>query len=293
MDIGTFLAEQRLPGSYVRTIERVHVPLAAAIHRKCLVDRTFVVGICGAQGSGKSTTALALQALLQDRGVATAVLSLDDLYLTRAERQSLAARVHPLFATRGVPGTHDVELGLRTIRALRHAQRVAVPVFDKASDDRLPESEWREVDGPVGVVLFEGWCVGARAQDEAALAVPLNELERTDDASGSWRRYANEALRGSYQCLFAELDALILLWAPGFEVVLEWRREQERKLRERLGPRASSTRVMSDGEIARFVSCYERLTRHILTEMPPRADAVVKLDADREVLDLTICGRLS
>ena len=78
----------------------------------------LVLGICGAQGSGKSTLAEALAERLERDGLACAVLSLDDLYLTRAERERLARGVHPLLATRGPPGTHDTSLGIAVLDAL-------------------------------------------------------------------------------------------------------------------------------------------------------------------------------
>ncbi len=296
MDIEAFLAAHRLPRSYVRAVEQVHIPLAASIYKKCVADRMMVIGICGAQGSGKSTMVLVVQSLLQDRGLSCVAMSLDDLYLTRAERKMLAKRVHPLLATRGVPGTHDIELGLETIRALRRAQLVPIPAFDKAIDDRRPKSDWPRVRGPAQVLLLEGWCVGARPQDEADLQAPQNDLEREHDADAVWRRYANEALRGPYRRLFDELDALVLLQAPGFEVVRRWRTEQERKLRERVSigsPSRITRRVMSDEEIARFIAHYERLTRHILAEMPERADALVRLSEEREPLEFIVRGKLA
>ena len=81
-----------------------------------------VVGICGAQGSGKSTLVAALAERLAEEGIAAATLSLDDLYFTRAERLRLASEVHPLFATRGVPGTHDIALGLGVLDALARGE---------------------------------------------------------------------------------------------------------------------------------------------------------------------------
>jgi D-glycerate 3-kinase len=293
VDIEAFLAAERLTRDYVQTIERIHVPLANAIVGRCADAATLVVGLCGPQGSGKSTMALALAALLQDRGVSSAILSLDDLYLMRAERARLARDVHPLLAARGVPGTHDVELGLATLRALREPGRVALPRFDKATDDRLPREVWRQVAAPVQVVLFEGWCVGARTQESAALMVPVNALERDEDPERVWRTYVNESLGGAYQQLFAEIDALILLQPPGFEVVYAWRCEQEHKLRERADIPAAECRVMSDAQIARFVAHFERLTRHILAEMPARADAIVTLGERREPLGLVIRGKLA
>jgi len=276
--IDAFLRAEGLPAGYRGLIERVHVPLAARIAERASGRRNepVVLGLCGPQGSGKSTMVASLGHLLEDRGLRVAALSLDDLYLTRGERAALAHRVHPLLATRGVPGTHDVALGLDVIARLRAAGVVALPVFDKATDDRRPMETWPRVTAPVDVLLFEGWCVGARAQPEAVLAVPVNALERDEDPDGSWRRYVNTALAGSYQQLFATIDELVLLQAPDFAAVYGWRLEQERKLRERLAATGADTSNLMDArQLARFLQHFERLTRHIMAEMPSRADVVI------------------
>lgn len=293
MDIRRFLHDERLPAEYAEAIERVHRPLAQAIDVRSRTSEHLVIGLCGAQGSGKSTMARSLCSLLDTQGISCVVLSLDDLYLTHAERRSLAKRIHPLLATRGVPGTHDVQLGLELLDALRQSRPVAIPVFDKSADDRKPVDEWPRVQRPVQVVLFEGWCVGAVPQEDAALARPVNALERERDSEGRWRRFVNDALRSPYQDLFGSIDALILLQAPSFDVVYDWRLEQEHKLRDRLAASGRAARVMSDEEVARFISHFERLTRHILSEMPARADAVVRLNERREPIDLVMRGRLS
>jgi D-glycerate 3-kinase len=252
--------------------------LALAAQRHGQGGRLTVLGICGAQGSGKSTLAAAVVARLAAEGTRAATLSLDDLYLTRAERQDLAARVHPLFATRGVPGTHDPALGIALIDRLARGEDCLLPRFDKASDDRLPPALWPASGPALDVLVLEGWCLGARPQPEAELAEPVNPLERDEDPDGTWRGAVNQALAGPYQDLFAPIDALVLLAAPGFEVVEGWRRQQEADL----GPRAA----MDGAAIARFVRFYERLTRHILAEMPHRADLVARLGPDRQVLSL-------
>jgi D-glycerate 3-kinase len=245
-----------------------------------------IIGICGAQGSGKSTLTDTLADHFREIGHSVAVLSLDDLYLTHAERTRLGATVHPLLATRGVPGTHDVALGERVLEGLARPGVTHLPRFDKSIDDRFPEERWEEVEGPVDMILFEGWCVGAQAQSDHALALPINRLERDDDPDGRWRRYANEALAGDYQRLFARIDLLLLLAAPSFEVVARWRTEQEDALRRKLRAegQAEGSGLMTADQIARFVQHYERITRHILDEMPGRADLVVNLDAQRRMV---------
>jgi len=282
--LAAFLAAERLPPDYIDMLNLVAIPLADQI---AAAPGPITVGLCGSQGSGKSTLAGVLSRLLADRGLRVATLSLDDLYLTRFERQALARDVHPLLATRGPPGTHDVALGLDTLDALTRPGQVALPRFDKARDNRSPEEAWDRVDAPSDVVLFEGWCVGALPQDAAALATPVNALEREQDRDGIWRRYVNDALAGAYQALFGRLGRLVMLKAPGFDTVLNWRLEQEHKLRDRLraaGKDLSAT--MSDDGVATFIAHYERLTRHILAEMPARADAVVRLDAERRPLGM-------
>ena len=279
--LSRFIADESLPASYADTVRAICAPLAARIAQEA-GRAGFTVGLCGSQASGKSTLTAVLARLLRERGMTVGVLSLDDLYLTRAERQGLAREVHPLLATRGVPGTHDVALGVEVLDALARPGETRVPRFDKAVDDRRPPGAWEPVQGPVDLILFEGWCVGAKAQPAEALAGPVNDLERLEDPDGRWRTHVNAALAGPYQDLFGRLDRLVMLQAPGFETVLAWRQEQERKLRDRLARTgAGPGRAMSDGGVARFIAHYERLTRWILAEMPGRADVVIALDAAR------------
>lgn len=272
-----FMARERLPASFLLSVQEIYEPLARAIVARQAGTPGFLVGITGPQGSGKSTGAAVLRLLLEEAGLRVASLSLDDLYLTRRERLALASTVHPLLRTRGPPGTHDLELGVELFAQLVAGESVALPAFDKSADDRRPRSEWRRFEGPADIVLFEGWCVGARPQDEAELTDPVNALEREQDPDGTWRRYVNESL-AAYQAMFASLDMLIQVRAPDFECVLRWRREQEAKLRSGTGGR----HVMTELEVANFIQHYERLTRHMDRETPSRADAVIDLGQGRE-----------
>ncbi len=291
-DIPLLAKHLRVSESLAEYLAGLYGPLAERLTR-CLPTRSqpMVLGINGAQGTGKSTAAEVIAHLLELRGFRVCRLSIDDLYLTRAERQSLAEKVHPLLATRGVPGTHDTERGLELLQGLRAARadtQVAIPRFDKAQDDRCAEDDLWE--GKPDLIVFEGWCVGARPQPEAALEPPLNALEREDDPDGLWRRHVNRQLE-RYQPLFACLDHLIMLKAPSFEQVFRWRSEQEAALEKQLKEEGrTGTHLMSAQALQRFIDHYERLTRWILSEMPGRADLVLALNTDHRVERITASG---
>ncbi len=243
-----------------------------------------VIGINGAQGSGKSTCSHWLrERLARTHGFNVAVLSLDDFYRTRAERLTLAKTVHPLLATRGVPGTHDVDLGIAKLDELRACPvgaQVVLPCFDKASDDRRPADQGIVVAGGVDLILFEGWCVGVPPQPIEALGKPINDLEREEDAHGVWRTYVNDQLAGPYAQWFAMLDARVLLAAPGWEPVFSWRSEQER---ETAAGNPRGVGVMDAPALRRFMAHYERLTRHALAVLPAAVEALLSLDLAHSV----------
>ena len=263
----------------------VYIPLAACLAKQADDYRaTRIIGVNGAQGSGKSTLCKLLQIVLEE-GFAKRVttFSIDDIYLTHAERETLAEKIHPLLKTRGVPGTHDVGLGLQLLtdlRGIEAGESINIPVFDKSIDDRSAEKDFRQVTGPIDLVLFEGWCVGAKPQRDPALALPVNSLERLEDPEQVWRRYVNDQLKNDYKRLFREIDFLIMLEIPEISSVMEWRSKQERKL-AKASP--GGHKIMDTAALQRFIMHYERLTRAMLTEMPDRADLVFILNRKHQI----------
>jgi len=283
-----FLQTQRLPESFLAHAREWFLPLAASLveHRQA-ADRPIVVGINGSQGSGKSTLAALLSLLFsREYGLRSIDLSIDDFYLTRAQRQALAEEVHPLLATRGVPGTHDVELLGDTLQRLAGAEHpVPVPRFDKSRDDRVPASRWHSVAPPLDIIILEGWCLGVRAQQTGQLAIPANELERDEDPRGLWRGYVNARLQADYHGLYDLIDIWVMLQAPSFDSVFRWRLEQEQKLAEQQ-PQPGS-RVMSAAQIGRFIQHYQRLTQQALDTLPASVHYLFKLDEQRRILEAT------
>lgn len=285
-EIAQFIRSHGLPPAFRGLISDHYLPLVAWLMSYRTTPATTLLGISGAQGTGKSTLADFLKFALESRYEwRVAVLSIDDFYLTRAERRALADNIHPLFATRGVPGTHDVamlSLYLEKLRDLKRGEQIALPRFAKASDDRAAASSWPSVSGPVDLVILEGWCVGSVAEDDADLATSANELERDRDPTGRWRGYVNDRLKSDYAELFATIDALVFLQAPGFDAACRWRLEQEQKLAESAS--ANMPGLMNERELAEFMQFYERITRNNFAVLPGVADVVLELDEDHNCI---------
>jgi D-glycerate 3-kinase len=286
------IATNGLPTAFRHTVNDWYLPLANAIAAECY-EQPLVVGVQGSQGSGKSTLAQFIKILLEENFSLRCVeLSLDDFYLRHSERQTLAQTIHPLLQTRGVPGTHDVELAINTIDALCKLgadESMLVPRFNKAIDDRFPPEQWDKVTGSIDVILFEGWCVGCAAQDESELNPPINRLEQDEDSECLWRRYVNAALNTTYPLLFEKIQRLVVLQAPSFDCVYSWRWLQEQKLIASWQAKnpEQAARLLDEASVRRFVSHFERLTRHCLNTLPAQADWVLTLNTEHEITRLT------
>jgi D-glycerate 3-kinase len=291
MMLGDFIVKHKLSLAFVATARQWYIPLAEnlKLHHQG-ASKTYYVGMNGCQGSGKSTLAQFIKGYLQNLyQLNVVVLSLDDFYLSHTQRLAMAVKIHPLFATRGVPGTHNMALAKQTLVDLAaRDKRIAVPRFNKASDNPHPQQAWPIIDSPVDIVIFEGWCWGVCAQSKEQLRKPVNELEKNRDEIAVWRNYVNRKLASDYQPLYPLMDYWLMLKAPSFEATYAWRAEQEQKLhlvnRKTKDTAQKDTRgLMNAQQIHQFIQYYQRLTEHALLELPASCDQVFALNAQREI----------
>lgn len=289
--IQDFLRTEQLPQAYGEDAERWFVPLVAELIGRCNAadSKTLFIGINGAQGTGKTTLSKFLSHCCREAGLRVVELSIDDFYLSQAARQTLAQEIHPLLATRGVPGTHDTSALHACLNQLLDpalAEAVSIPRFDKATDNPIPEQEWPVVQGPVDLVILEGWFIGVGPETEDTLSGPINTLEAESDPAGSWRRYVNAVLTTDYVPVFSRMDLMVMLQAPSFEQVYAWRGLQEEKLRQsrQNTGELDLAGIMNSEQLSRFIQHFERLTRHGLATLPDHADLVFRLDRDHRIV---------
>ena len=185
-------------------------------------------------------------------------------------------KISKLFLTRGVPGTHDTKMLLRCINNLKknNFKKMIIPKFDKSIDDRCAKNKWIKVKKKPNIVIFEGWCVGAMAQKNKDLNIPINKLEKHRDSKKIWRQKINSELKKDYNKIFNFIDKLIFLKVPSFKYVFKWRLLQEKKLRIT----GKGNKTMNDKQIENFVMYYERITKYMLKTLPKTADTVINID---------------
>ena len=254
--------------------------MAELIDGTPLNQRPRVVGICGSQGSGKSTLARIVVEHLQQCGLGAVAVSLDDFYLTRAQRIELAQTVHPLLRTRGVPGTHDTRWLARVLNAIESADpaegaTIDLPIFDKGLDDRNGQQRLH-----CQILVLEGWCIGVQAQPDVLQTI--NALETREDADGLWRSWVNDQIRQNYEALWKSIDYWVQLRPPGFEQVVRWRSEQEQHI--------EPDKRMNAEALQRFIDHYERLTRWQWDCAPRRPGLRIELGTDHRVVSVEKLG---
>ena len=245
-----------------------------------LKNRTLIIGLSGSQGSGKSTISQILKIILQTHyKLNVTCFSIDDFYKTLKERKKMSKMVHPLFLTRGVPGTHDIKMLLNTIKILKKKKfkTIKMPKFDKSMDDRFKIRYWQKIKKKPDIIIFEGWCVGAKPQPYKELVKPINILEKKEDTKLTWRKKVNNELNTNYKKIYSLIDKKIYLKVPNFKYVLKWRLLQEKKLKLK-----SKKKGMSDKQIKRFVMFYERVTKN-MTKNYKKNDYIIIIDKSHKI----------
>ena len=259
-------------------LNKFYLPISKMIAKDYLKKKkTKVIGLTGGQGTGKSTISNILKIILKEAyKLETVIFSIDDFYKTLNERKKISKKISKLFITRGVPGTHDTKMLFRCINDLKknNFKKMIIPKFDKSIDDRCTKNKWSKVKKKPNIVIFEGWCVGAAAQKNKDLNIPVNKLEKQKDNKRIWRQKVNSELKKDYNKIFNLVDKLIFLKVPSFKYVYRWRLLQEKKLRI-IG---KGNKTMNDRQIENFVMYYERITKHMLKTLPKTADTVISID---------------
>ena len=103
-----------------KMIKSYLIPVSFWIANKVNKKKPIIIGLAGGQGTGKTTISSIINLILVKYfKLKVFKISIDDFYKTRKERYKLSKKVHPLLMTRGVPGTHDIDLILRFFRIIK------------------------------------------------------------------------------------------------------------------------------------------------------------------------------
>ena len=268
-----------------KMIKSFLIPVSFWISKRTNKKRPLIIGLAGGQGSGKTTISSILTVILQKYfRLKVFKVSIDDFYKTRKDRKLLSKNKHPLLMTRGVPGTHDVDLMLKFFKKVksRNFKNLEVPKFNKAIDDRCKKRSWYKLKSRPDVIIFEGWCVGARAQTKSQLKNPINSLEKVYDQDIKWRLHVNNQLKNKYKTLFKQLDGLIYLKAKNFNLLKNWRLKQERKLWMQTKNK-KNLKIMSSGDVINFMQTYQRITQQMFKDAIKSSSIIMNLNSNHQI----------
>ena len=268
-----------------RMIKHFLIPICFWISKKADKKRPYLVGLAGGQGTGKTTISSLIRIILTKYFKLNVFrISIDDFYKSRKERISLSKRVHPMLLTRGVPGTHDINMMLNFFKNVKSKKfkRLKLPTFDKSIDDRSNKKKWYNLKAKPDVIIFEGWCVGARSEKSSNLKKTINSMEKAKDHKQIWRKYVNQQLKSKYKNLYSQLNCLIYLKAKNFRLLQKWRLKQERKLWLKSKVK-SNLKIMSRGDVINFMQTYQRITQNMFRYMPKYASIILNLNSNHQI----------
>ena len=268
-----------------KMIKSFLIPISFWIEKKTNKKKPLIIGLAGGQGSGKTTISSILTLILKKYFKLNVFkISIDDFYKTRSDRKKLSILKHPLLMTRGVPGTHDVDLMLEFFKKVKTKKfkSLKIPKFNKAIDDRCKKSLWYKLKSKPDVVIFEGWCVGAKAQTVNQLKKPINSIEKVYDQNVKWRTYVNNQLKTKYKTLFKQLDGLLYLKAKNFNLLRNWRLKQERKLRVQTKNK-KNLKIMSSGDVINFMQTYQRITQQMFKDAMKSSSIIMNLNSNHQI----------
>jgi len=266
-----------------RMIKTFLIPLCFWISKKADKKRPYFVGLAGGQGTGKTTISSLIRIILNKYFKLNVFrISIDDFYKTRKERVNLSKRVHPMLLTRGVPGTHDINMMLNFFRKSKSKKfkRLKLPTFNKAIDDRYDKKKWYDLKKRPDVIIFEGWCVGAKSEKNETLKKTINSMEKVKDQKQVWRKYVNDQLKSKYKNLYSQLNCLIYLKATNFNLLQKWRLKQERKLWVKSKVKS---KIMSKRDVLNFMQTYQRITQNMFKNTPKYASIILNLNNNHQI----------
>ena len=270
--------------SKIKNLKKIYIPISFWINNKCKKKgRTLILGLSGSQGSGKTMVTGILQIILKKFFKKNIyIISIDDFYKTLRDRNRMSQQKHSLFKTRGVPGTHDINLIKNFFISVKRKKfkKIKLPKFNKSIDDRLKKNYWHNINKRPEIIILEGWCVGAKPQINSSLRKPVNILERHEDKDLIWRKYANEKLKKEYKEIFAMIDYFIFMKVPNFKMVFKWRLLQESKLKKKFHYKK---KIMNYRAIKRFIMFYQRITLQMMKDLSKSASIVLLLKKNHEI----------
>ena len=239
-----------------KMIKSFLIPISFWIASKAKNKKPFIVGLGGGQGIGKTTI--------------TSIISI-------VLKKYFKLKVFKI-------STHDVSSMFSFFKRAKskNFRALKLPKFNKAIDDRYNKKLWHSIKKKPDIIIFEGWCVGARAEKNNSLKKAINSLERNSDKKLIWRKFVNQQLKLKYKKLYTELDCMLFLKANNFRLLQQWRLKQEKKLWLK-NKRSRNNKIMNKKDVIKFMQTYQRITQNMLKHAPKYSSMILNLNRNHQI----------
>jgi len=283
---GLSLASEVWPvGIDPRWISGLALPLLSRLERAAASGDRHLIGLSALPGCGKSTLGRWIEAAGAAVQTPVAVVSIDDFYWP-GELMEARLAGNPWQAPRALPGSHDLALLHESLDRWQASGRLQVPRFERSlRGGKGDRAGWRELQPQV--VVLEGWFLGvdpwsAQQEADAAAIAAASPLIPTPEEL-AYRPRIRAALH-DYAPLWDRLTSLWHLQAPSTAATVPWKEQQDALMQRQTGV------SMEAATFRQFVRMLQLAILPTALQTIPRADTVVRLNANRRIEAIAVPG---
>ncbi len=254
------------------------LPLLTDIERHLSNERErSIIGISGLPGSGKTSLGRWIEAAANELGWPVSVISLDDFYLP-ANELDIAMSGNPWNVPRGIPGSHSIDLLIKTIDIWKKNGSLNAPIFEKFLRGGLGNRSGWKLTKPK-LIIIEGWFLGCLTCNNLLLKKQIQENKfielELNQEEVEYRKIIQDSLF-KYQPIWKEINRVWHIKAINFNSTIDWKTEQEENLYKEKG---ASLKGKSLSSFIRMIQT--AIPQEDLMKIP--SDVVARINTRREL----------
>ena len=138
------------------------------VKKSIMGEIPYIIGITGAPGVGKTTTAKILHEYISTMGIISYRAGLEDFYFSKEKREELGIKWHAL------PGTHDTAELINILHGIKNKKKIKnIPRYCMVNDIPILPTE---VNNVINCFILEGWFLNTNINEYSRIAEYIDYL---------------------------------------------------------------------------------------------------------------------